>query len=107
MGVLKSNPAHFLYPSTTGKNPPELLIHYRSGAEIGGGMAARRYAPPSFIRQLHRFAVHLAFSNRTRRIFSIPLPQPIKNPPEAGFFYWLGERDSNPRWRCQRPQSYH
>ena len=22
-------------------------------------------------------------------------------------FFWLGERDSNPRWRSQSPQSYH
>ena len=28
--------------------------------------------------------------------------------PEMGpLIFWLGERDSNPRWRSQSPQSYH
>ena len=36
-----------------------------------------------------------------------PSPPAKKKPAVAGFFVWLGERDSNPRWRSQSPQSYH
>ena len=37
-----------------------------------------------------------------------PLTSHKKSHRKGGFFYdWLGERDSNPRWRSQSPQSYH
>lgn len=32
--------------------------------------------------------------------------RPIKKAPDGYLFHWLGERDSNPHWRSQSPQSY-
>ena len=36
-----------------------------------------------------------------------PSTKQKKGPLRGPFFVWLGERDSNPRWRSQSPQSYH
>ena len=44
---------------------------------------------------------------RTGFSSQLPPAKQRKGPRRGPFFVWLGERDSNPRWRSQSPQSYH
>jgi hypothetical protein len=52
-------------------------------------------------------AAPLRPSNSDSRL-QLPEPEKEKRARKGPFlFFWLGERDSNPRWRSQSPQSYH
>ena len=57
------------------------------------------------LRASSHAAARLRESNSGSRL---QLPETKKIGARMGpYDFWLGERDSNPRWRSQSPQSYH
>jgi hypothetical protein len=61
----------------------------------------------------HRYAAHYVRPNRLSCRFVEPWGLNVLSPANKkalqwrAICIWLGERDSNPRWRSQSPQSYH
>ena len=72
------------------------IVRNHPGFCPAGALRATKFAPGEFVEP-DRFAIG---------VLSLD-PGQNKRPPIGGLLFWLGERDSNPRWRSQSPQSYH